>query len=296
MSSIKWLELTFVQLSPVHIGKYNYGVISETRIFIPGFTMWGALVNAYGLKNGATDSAYEDLKKKFENITCFYPVFNDEIYLPEFHKGQLCYISYPGRIKYTEKQIKALFIDTYISTAVTPDKLAAKKGTLHEIEVFLDRSKFKNGISRDINQVYWRGLVGIYDSRYEEFLSEGLEIIVGGDSRYGLGRLRLESKKEIGEKELGMWQIDKNGYFKSSENPILNYMDAGEVELLKGKIEAVVQLDYRNMIPEAAKNKDDNSFRICFVPGSIVSLKNNVSLKLEKGIYRYIKETCDIKK
>lgn len=288
MNNIRWMELTFAQLTPIHIGKYNYGVISESRIFIPGYTMWGAFVNAYGLNNGATDEIYTEAKKNFEYITCFFPVFDDDIYFPEFYSGQLCYTSYSNKIRYTEQQIKAMFTDTYISTAISSASRTARDESLHETEVFLNRSKYNTDISgiNNNNQVYWRGLVGLYDSGYKEFLSDGLEIIVGGDARYGLGRLKLKSKKEIGENELEVWQIDKNGFFKNNQNSILNYMDVRGVGLLKGKFEAVVQLDYTKAIPEAIKDKDEEGFSLCFVPGSIVEVEDSNMFKLKRGIFK----------
>ncbi len=51
-SEKKWYKLVFKQIQPIHIGMGSYGVINETRIFIPGWTMWGALTKAYNLKMG----------------------------------------------------------------------------------------------------------------------------------------------------------------------------------------------------------------------------------------------------
>ncbi|HAA42675.1 MAG TPA: hypothetical protein DCE02_01535 [Ruminiclostridium sp.] len=288
MNNIKWLELTFAQITPIHIGKYNYGVISESRIFIPGFTMWGALVNAYGLKNGATDEIYTDAKKKFEYTTCFYPVLNGDIYFPKFCAGQLFYASCSNEKRYSEQEIKVTFTDTCVSTAVSPANKAARDESLHEIEVFLNRSKYNTNICgiNNINQVYWRGLIGLRDSSYRNFLCKGLEIIVGGDVKYGLGRLRLESIKEIGESELEAWNMNKNGYFRNNGNSVANYVDVRGAKLLKGKVETVVQLDYTKAIPEGIKDKDEEAFSLCFVPGSIVSEKNGSLLKLKKGVFR----------
>ncbi|NSW90417.1 MAG: hypothetical protein HPY74_07030 [Firmicutes bacterium] len=283
MSNIKWLELTFIQLTPIHIGKYNYGVISESRIFIPGYTMWGALVNAYSLKNGATEEVYNDAEKKFEYISCFYPVFDNNIFLPEFCKGKLYYIDHANEKRYTEAELRAKLTDTYISTAIMPITRTSKDESLHEIEVILNKSKDNKDNVKNLN---WKGVIGLSDVSYEKFLHEGLEIFVGGDVRYGLGRLRLESKKDIGENELEMWQINKDGYFRNIDNSIVNYIDVCGVDLLKGRIEAFIQLEYTTAIPQKIKNKDEDGFNLCFVPGSIVALRDDKRLKLKRGVFK----------
>ena len=59
----------FEQMQPLHIGKLNYGVISETEIFIPGQTMWGALTKSYNLLNKEDLSKNQEL---FSSVTCFF--------------------------------------------------------------------------------------------------------------------------------------------------------------------------------------------------------------------------------
>ncbi len=46
-----WYKLVFKQNQPIHIGYIDWGVVNETQIFIPGWTMWGALTKAYNICN-----------------------------------------------------------------------------------------------------------------------------------------------------------------------------------------------------------------------------------------------------
>lgn len=62
----EWHKLVFKQVQPIHIGTGSYGVMNETRIFIPGWTMWGSLTKAYNLEMGSDLSENQDL---FENIS-----------------------------------------------------------------------------------------------------------------------------------------------------------------------------------------------------------------------------------
>ena len=78
----RWYEVTFKQIQPIHIGYRKHGVISETRIFIPGQTMWGALTNAYYKKTGEYD------KSLFENISCFYPRIEGSVLYPRYEDGK----------------------------------------------------------------------------------------------------------------------------------------------------------------------------------------------------------------
>ena len=130
---MKWYKLIFKQLQPIHIGTRGYGVISETRVFIPGWTMWGALTNAYG-KTHHGDYG-QDL---FATITCFYPAFipdGSEVTFPKFENGEF-YLK-----EMSEAAFRYQFVHTYISTAIDPTHLSTEDKSLHEMEVILPKGK-----------------------------------------------------------------------------------------------------------------------------------------------------------
>ena len=116
MSDKQWYKLIFKQVQSIHIGAGNYGVVNETRVFIPGWTMWGALTKAYGIAHGwkNNDWGSESNQKIFENISCFYPAFKNgddfEILFPQFKNGEF----YLG--DYSEDEFRAKFVDTFVST------------------------------------------------------------------------------------------------------------------------------------------------------------------------------------
>jgi len=104
----KWYKLVFKQIQPIHIGVGSYGVVNETRIFIPGWTMWGALTKAYNLQNNQSLSENQEL---FENISCFYPCFNKDgkdVLFPNFENGEFCL----G--KYSEDEFRAKLVDSFV--------------------------------------------------------------------------------------------------------------------------------------------------------------------------------------
>lgn len=270
-----WCILNFKQLSPFHIGKYNYGVLSETEIYIPGYTMWGALVNSYGLKHGGSDDIFDQAKEKFQLISCFYPYFDkSNILYPEYRNGDLYYGSS------SEEELRRNLTDTYISTSILPDTKSAKDGSLHEMEIVLPKCK------KDKRQVFWKGIIGLNsDDIINSFLLKGLEIIVGGDGRYGLGRLELDEVQKVGNDDLLEWQIDDDGFYQknSGENNsyIKNYIEVDDVVLLEGKYKSLINLKFDNAVP---KKNDDKEISLCFMPGSKIKT-NNGKYRLNKGIF-----------
>jgi len=265
-----WYKLVFKQIDPLHIGKFNYGVLSETRIFIPGWTMWGAMVNKYGKYKGGKDEDFGEYKKIFETITCFYPSFDqkgEEILFPQYNDGEFflgCY---------SEEKFRLEFTDVYVSTAVNPCTCTAKDESLHEIEIVLPKSN-NNDSSK---QIYWGGLLGIEKNvnDIDDLVNEWLEITVGGDSRYGFGRLELIGKQKVQAKDLEEWGMDLEGR-PVTNGPLRNYMEYCDNALEMGKIEhVVIEANFFKATPTLEETK------ICAVPGS----KGGKCGILKRGIF-----------
>ncbi len=253
-----WYKLIFKQLQPLHIGVGSYGIISETRIFIPGWTIWGALTKAYNLQFHYDLSKNQELFKK---ISCFYPCFNEEgnnPLLPNYKKGEF----YLG--DYSETEFRAKFVDTFVSTAIVPASRMAKDESLHEINIILPGAKSDFLEDKKEKQLYWVGMLNIEEDKKIEFLKENeLEIIVGGDSRYGFGKIKLV---KIGSIDKGTDEF-KN-LFKSNYIPVQKNLNAD--------IELVVD----------ARGYERNGLIVenpqyCYIPGYNYEKKNNI--KLEKG-------------
>jgi len=182
----KWYKLVFKQIQPIHIGQGSYGVVNETRIFIPGWTMWGALTKAYNLQKGNKLSENQDL---FKNISCFYPCFDNEgkdVLFPEFNKGEF----YLG--DYSEDRFRAKFVDTFISTAINPRTNTALGESLHELNIVLPAVKKDYRENEMEDQIYWVGIIEL-----EEDKEMPKEIYIGGDARYGLGKMVLGNKTAL---------------------------------------------------------------------------------------------------
>jgi len=242
-----WKKIVYKQIQPLHIGYSNYGVMNETRLFIPGITMWGALTNAYVKSLGGKEEDYKKYQETFENITCFYPMIENAVLYPKFKNGEF----YLG--DKSEKEFRYECVDTYVSTAINPITLNAKDENLHEIDIILPQSK------EDKKQLYWVGHI-----KTSEKIPE--EIYVGGDSRYGFGLMKLEREFE----ENYSYEV-KKGIYQSrypKNEPLLNFLEFESDKKFEGKIEILAEFDFSENRPKV------NEAKYYIVPGSKIYANN----------------------
>jgi len=264
MSEEKRYLLVFEQTQPIHIGVGSYGVVNETRIFIPGWTMWGALTNAYCRMMSEHPKENEN-QGLFKKITCFYPSFhpsagkdNGNVLFPEFKEGKF----HLGQ--FSEDKFRAMFVDTFVSTAINPAYRSAKDESLHEINIVLPKAKSGYSVNSKEQRLYWIGAVETGAD-----IPDGMKIVVGGDVRYGFGEMILKEKKETAKKYFDKW------LFEGADEVILrNYLAVGKLQnakLVEGKTEVVVELE--------ESRKDANlkvtEPEICFAPGSKIKIVKN---------------------
>jgi len=243
---VKWYKLVFKQNQPIHIGSVRWGVVNETEIFIPGWTMWGALTKAY---NQYSNCKLSDNQKLFETITCFYPSFDemgDNVLFPEYKNGSF----YLGE-EYSEDKFRYEFTDTFVSTAIVPGTRSAKDESLHEIEILLPKGK-KEGKS-----LYWVGVLGI-DNDLPDFFKNGLKIYIGGDIKYGLGELQLHLDPELKNNNfLEGWNIDNNdnnGYLSFSKNKnIKQFLEFSPEIKFEGELKFLAEFDFTKNTPRVNK-------------------------------------------
>ena len=212
MSDNKWFELTFKQIEPINIGKAGWGVVNETRIFIPGITMWGALTNAYFKKRGKHDEHI------FEQISCFYPRIDGKVLYPSYKNGEF----YLGDM--SESEFRQKYVKSFTSTAINPITRNAKDESLHEIDLIY------------LKKIEWVG----YINSKKEYLDEIKKIYIGGDVRYGFGLMKLESIKEKNYNcnlIKGIYQT--NNY----KNPLKNYLKFNN-QKFEGELEILPEFDF----------------------------------------------------
>ncbi|MBU1669036.1 hypothetical protein KKC13_11510 [bacterium] len=216
---MSWYKVTFKQLQPIHLGHRKHRVINETRIFITGQMMWGALTNAYFHQTGDYEATL------FENLSCFYPKIRWIEFKPQYKNGEFCLNNVP------EAKFRQKYVTTLLSTAINPNTLNAKDESLHELDVILP------------NNLYWVGYVNCN----KEILKELKEIFIGGDSRYGFGLMKLESIEEATDYTQNPIKGKSENF--TSNQPLTNFVKFTN-QKFEGRLELLAEYDFSKNRPK----------------------------------------------
>ncbi|MDL1956935.1 MAG: hypothetical protein LWW95_07820 [Candidatus Desulfofervidus auxilii] len=275
-------RIRYKAISPIHIGfGKRLGIINQTRYFIPATNIWGAIsanlaqrnmeiIKDYSLIN------YQEAQKFIEKnffITNFYPVIENQVCLPKFKKEGFYYGQYP---KY---EFESLILDSYTSTAL--QMKTAEEGSLHEIEFLKNKVKGKD--------LEFEGYIGIKNDKIKEehgnvkilynknlfFLKEIIKnISVGGERKYGFGRLSLSSQYPQQVGDIWKFQIEEDkiiiGENKTTPfyiNIINNFNKKfiGDIEPIVGRLWIDDALSGR-----VGSGQKVGKYGLCIVPGSLV--------------------------
>lgn len=251
----KAYRLVYQAKSPIHIGWHTLGYIKLTRCYITGKAMWGAftanLTRTGEEKNPEAYIKYGKLFREDVLLSYFYPAIDPDLpLLPEFTADGLKYGDY------TESEFESLFIKSYGQTAILPDSNTAEDESLHESEFiapcvgedqspvcFVGYIFIKDGAKTEDNQ-----LVG-WDSGNIQLKGALSEIFVGGDRKYGWGRLLLNDREAKTHKNKFFGyplelEADRPEITVTSQNPIPAHVTIINNLRFKGDIEPVVSREF----------------------------------------------------
>jgi hypothetical protein len=269
----------FRLLSPLHIGWRKVGNLQQTRPYLPGRNLRGALAARLTRDFGEKQDYQETEEKidKFLRFTYFYPAaltdiqkfYSELVAGTDFKKTDWLW---PWK---DPEKFSWLFLDSYASTAIS-DKRTAEEGALHETEFISHRTK-------EDKQV---GLVGYAFARndcnlpWKEVLNR---LQFGGERTYGWGRVALwgrEPKKLKAEESKikcfgytvypGRSKDDTFGggpVFSLEKEEFLLAHTKAEVVECQGAIEPVAG---RTTKDGAFFGREISMAEICWVPGSKV--------------------------
>ncbi len=301
-------ELVYRTMSPLHVGWHTLGYIKLTRHYIPGKAIWGAFT-ANLVRSGQHNLRHEDYErvgKIFREdvlVSYFYPAIDAgdglQAIRPKYTDQGLMYGEY-GKEKF-----ERLFIASFGQTAVVPESNTAEDKSLHESE-FIKPTVEVNGAAIP---VYFTGYLFLKDGASlgddridvgwegaEISLKEPLsEIFIGGDRKYGWGRLSLDSDKT------------KTEVKKMFDIPLIPDKDSPKLKIpaghaipahipitqgikIKGDIEPLVGRDWGE-VENKEKEKivgfgqEINPSGICWMPGSVLSEQKTFNI----GAYGILK-------
>jgi hypothetical protein len=215
----KLCDLTWTALSPMRVGAGGMGFVQLTRTYVPGRALWGAITAnlARALAKGGEPDYRGVGQAVREHLRLFYlyPCLPAQA-LPEGErqneKNGWCRLD-PDLTRAQER----LLIHAYGQTAIQPENCTAENASLHETEYLASQVALPEG--GGFHPVRWQGHLAIGDSwpHGEDALRQAVSRLwIGGDLRYGFGRLALldgdEGWRDSQDKRVfERWLFDGNG-------------------------------------------------------------------------------------
>jgi len=255
-------RVCFRLLSPMHIGWRKTSYLQQTRPYVTGRVLWGALTAR--LVRDKKGSEYYGMGKRVDEMlrfTYFYPTTNqDEVTIWPWEEPDAFSWNYLG---------------SYGSTTLKDKN--AEEGTLHEIEYISPKT-------RGGDQVYLMGYVIESDESGLDWRDALNRIRLGGEAGYGWGWVEpLGEPKEIdhcfdceflGTKVDPLIKLPKDAsIFSHAQTNGLDLI--GTVEPLVGRVTSKDK-GFGGLISEAD---------ICWAPGSKLKVKTPFYLQ-EKGVWK----------
>ncbi|NWF91374.1 MAG: hypothetical protein HXY46_00525 [Syntrophaceae bacterium] len=226
----QYLPLTYRVLSPIHIGYRSVGIIDRTRYYAPAKNFWAATTASLTTRLHRTPRANDyravgELAQRCLRFAYFFlaarpaekPMATLKRYLPEYRNGRTVYLEHPGK---QEADMEAIFVNSYMSTALDPNCHAAAERLLHEIEYLQPHVR----IEGDCWETHLVGGVWISPEsdpsgveiplEGETLLIRNLPILdhlsIGGERGHGFGRLQL-TEDHTDYLGLGSWEVQEGG-------------------------------------------------------------------------------------
>ena len=295
----KAYRLVYRAKSPIHIGWHTLGYIRLTRYYIPGKNMWASFTdnlaradkNIKDIKDDISE-IYQKYSKELLNksifISYFYPALDPDIpLLPRYTDEGLKY----GNC--SAAGFERLFIKSYGQTAVLPESNTAEDESLHESEFIAPVVEDEN--TKEQMPVYFVGYIFVKDeseSQWETIKESVKEIFVGGDRKYGWGRLKLIEEytrpENISFFGYTMSLDTENGNPKITipyNKPIPAHIPIDSNIKLKGDIEPLVGREWGSKgAGQEIKLRDE---KIYWMPGSLLQLQLGKPLQI--GPYGILK-------
>ena len=260
-------QLTYELHSPLHIGYHKVGNLQRTRYYLPARNLWGALTERLTRRGfapgGIPAGDYQKIGRWVQEhcaFTYFYILEGDRLLAPRYVNGKLCYGDLPV------PDFERRYLDSMAGTALEPQQTAAKTGSLHEVE-FISLYPLDGGATW--NRTRLRGWIFVDDGAYALWpqIRQALEdLSVGGERRYGFGRLRLVGDPTEGQSCGYEVDRDRPRLRLNSGDPLPAHTPVDNVPA-RGLVEPLVGRETRS---SARFGGQLINAQICWVPGSVL--------------------------
>jgi len=214
-------KLIFKVKAPLHIGWRKTGNLMQTRPYILGRTMLGALTAAITPKarQSIEKKDYEEVWRKLYS-SYFYPIV-----CPEKDKGDAELLSQLWK----QPDVYAYrFLDAYAGTATFEVSKTAAEGTLHQVEYIRPFTRPGAGPkSQTEDSVCLVGYILLKKSDADLIEHIPPRLQVGGERSYGWGFIELVKKKEA-NLLWGQWKLVAETQVDEEIGPLFEALDNGE--------------------------------------------------------------------
>lgn len=184
--------------APLFIGMSPAGALNRCRPYVPARVLWGA-VTAEASRLISAES-FPDYGKLGEEIarncrfTYLYPTekSGEEFlaWLPKYEKTKgLHWYRQDGRESLSDRDFRRRLLDSRPGTAITPETDSASEGTLRETECINPWWRASSGWHEEPIPMLFLGYVFLKNNDFFRQLDNIDTLFVGGDTRYGLGKI-----------------------------------------------------------------------------------------------------------
>jgi hypothetical protein len=257
-------------LSPIHIGWRKLGNLQQTRPYVTGRNLWGALTARITRKQGRNDyTKIGELVNEQLAFTYFYPSTRSD-----------GVTHWPWSTQWDE--FAWTFLSSYASTALE-DGHSAEAGSLHETEFIAPYAKNKKQ-----SPVFLVGYIFEKDDcdvRIRDWQCALNKLQIGGERSYGWGRVRLEGACEpVTDKCFGYdlyCDKDRPQITVSEGKELLAHTVDHDNDHIAGSVEPLLGRETK----KSGFGESFSDVEICWVPGSKVVQSKAFQIQ-QKGIWR----------
>jgi hypothetical protein len=275
-------RLTYELLSPLHIGYHKVGNVQRTRYYIPSRNLWGAVTERLTRSGFSTPDAPQGNYREIGNwvkehcaFSYFFVCDGDRLLHPHYAQDGLCYRHLSAAA------FERRWLSAHVTTALNAATTSAETGSLHEVE-------FIAPYDDQARRTCLRGWM-LLDEEGKARLAEGEwraalnDLQVGGERRYGFGRLKLSdwtTDQTLADYEV-KWDELRPQINVPAQKPLLAHTQACDVTA-RGMIEPLVG---RETVGDSLSfGQSLIAGRVCWVPGSVVEGKEWLTLD-ETGVW-----------
>ncbi|NLX19894.1 MAG: hypothetical protein GXY53_11550 [Desulfobulbus sp.] len=193
--------------APLFIGTHPAGALNRCRLYVPSRPMHGAVTSELARLNGDENSKFPDYGKFGREVgincrfTYLFPAEKQDdkflVWTPQFKmENGIQWYCHDGERCLPDRDFRRCLLDPRPGTAIDPESDSASEGTLRETECINPWWRASNS-QGDPNPVLLLGYVFLRNNSFCRQLDSINTLFVGGDTRYGLGKICRVDWREV---------------------------------------------------------------------------------------------------